>query len=243
MQNLGETRTSYQRDHALLTPDSFIRARLPGMKGATAIVHAAPATGAAFTQYTVEFESRGILGTTASQRFLYVLDGAVTIEIASKKQRLEKDGYAYLPQGAAHRVIASGPARAAVIEKSYQPLRGVKPPRAFIGDERAVAGKPLMGDDALEVRTLLPADPAFDMAVNTMTFEPGATLPMVECHVMEHGLLMLDGGGVYRLGERWYPVAAGDFIWMAPYCPQWFVAMGKTPASYIYYKNVNRTPI
>ncbi|MEP6663631.1 MAG: (S)-ureidoglycine aminohydrolase, partial [Verrucomicrobiota bacterium] len=29
----------------------------------------------------------------------------------------------------------------------------------------------------------------------------------------------------------------------APYCPQWFVAMGKTPASYIYYKDVNRAPI
>jgi len=30
---------------------------------------------------------------------------------------------------------------------------------------------------------------------------------------------------------------------MAPFCPQWFVAMGKTPASYIYYKDVNRAPL
>jgi (S)-ureidoglycine aminohydrolase len=29
---------------------------------------------------------------------------------------------------------------------------------------------------------------------------------------------------------------------MAPYCPQWFVAMGKVAASYIYYKDVNRAP-
>ena len=28
---------------------------------------------------------------------------------------------------------------------------------------------------------------------------------MVEIHVMEHGLLMLEGGGIYRLGDRWYP--------------------------------------
>ncbi len=97
-----------------------------------------------------------------------------------------------------------------------------------------------MGDPGLQVRALLPADPAFDMAVNTMTFEPGASLPVVECHVMEHGLLMLDGGGVYRLGERWYPVCAGDFIWMAPYCPQWFGALGKTPARYLIYKDWNR---
>jgi (S)-ureidoglycine aminohydrolase len=27
---------------------------------------------------------------------------------------------------------------------------------------------------------------------------------------------------------------------MAPFCPQWFVAIGKTPAAYLYYKDVNR---
>ena len=57
---------------------------------------------------------------------------------------------------------------------------------------------------------------------------------------MEHGLLMLAGGGIYRLGDRWYPVTAGDFIWMAPYCPQWFGALGKTPAKYLIYKDWNR---
>ena len=62
-------------------------------------------------------------------------------------------------------------------------------------------------------------------------------------HVMEHGLLMLDGAGVYRLEDNWYPVQAGDAIWMAPYCAQWFVAMGKVPASYLYYKDVNRPAI
>jgi (S)-ureidoglycine aminohydrolase len=30
---------------------------------------------------------------------------------------------------------------------------------------------------------------------------------------------------------------------MAAYCPQWFVAMGKTPARYLYYKDVNRDPL
>jgi (S)-ureidoglycine aminohydrolase len=66
---------------------------------------------------------------------------------------------------------------------------------------------------------------------------------MVETHVMEHGLLMLQGGGIYRLGDFWYPVAAGDFIWMGPYCPQWFGALGKTPAKYLIYKDWNRHPL
>src|SRR5438477_192593 len=133
MQHLGKTRSAHHADHLLQTPDTFVRAPLPGMRKATAIVHIAPAGGAKFTQY--------------------------------------------------------------------------------------------------------PADPAFDFAVNTMTFLPGATLPMVEIHVMEHGLLMLAGEGIYRLGEHWYPVAAGDFIWMGPYCPQWFGALSKTPAKYLLYKD------
>ena len=48
--HLGHTRTSLHADHALLTPDSFVRTTLPGMKKATAIVHTAPPMGAAFTQ-------------------------------------------------------------------------------------------------------------------------------------------------------------------------------------------------
>ena len=71
---------------------------------------------------------------------------------------------------------------------------------------------------------------------------PGATLPFVESHIMEHGLMMLKGQGVYRLDADWHPVQAGDVIWMASYCPQWFVCSGKSPASYIYYKDVNRHP-
>ena len=75
------------------------------------------------------------------------------------------------------------------------------------------------------------------------SYQPGGHLPFVEVHVMEHGLLMLSGAGVYRLEDDWYPVQAGDEIWMAPYCAQWFVAMGKTPARYLYYKDVNRPAI
>jgi (S)-ureidoglycine aminohydrolase len=80
------------------------------------------------------------------------------------------------------------------------------------------------------------------MAVNIFTYDPGGHLPMVETHIMEHGLMYLQGQGVYMLDQHWYPIKKGDSIWMAPYCQQWFTAMGKEPAVYIYYKNVNRFP-
>lgn len=102
---------------------------------------------------------------------------------------------------------------------------------------------PFLSDPGARLRVLLPEEPAFDLAVNVFAFEPGATLPMVEVHVMEHGLLMLQGQGIYHLADSWYPVREGDAIWMAPYCPQWFVAMGKGPARYLYYKDINRDPL
>jgi len=56
---------------------------------------------------------------------------------------------------------------------------------------------------------------SFDFAVNTMTYQPGAALSMVEMHVMEHGLVMLEGGGIYRLADAWYPVTAAiSFGWV-----------------------------
>jgi (S)-ureidoglycine aminohydrolase len=242
MQRLGYTRSSRQQDHLLLTPDTFIRAPLPGMQRATAVVHVSPAMGAGFTQYTAEFEAGGALPPAATQRFVYVIEGELAVKGASGDRRLVAGDYCYIAASQAAHLEAAVSSRAAVIEKAYKPLEKT-PPCILTGRERDIEPKPLMGDDALGVRVLLPDDFAFDFAVNTMTFQLGAALPMVEIHVMEHGLLMLEGGGIYRLGERWYPVAAGDFIWMAPYCPQWFGALGKVPAKYLIYKDWNRHPL
>jgi (S)-ureidoglycine aminohydrolase len=236
MFDLGHTRTVRRLDHLLLTPDSFVRAPLPGMRNATAIIHVGPAVGARFTQMTVEFGEDGYLPGSPDQRFVYVIDG----ELAIDSHRLGAGDFAYIPSRANHAVSALRPCRAAVIEKPYESLESTPTPAFFTGSEKLVASEPLEGDSSIEVRHLIPDKFEFDLAVNVMTYQPGAALPMVESHVMEHGLLMLSGGGIYRLGESWYPVKAGDFIWMAPYCPQWFGALGKKPASYLIYKDWNR---
>lgn len=156
---------------------------------------------------------------------------------------LSEGGYAFFPADTAHVLEAVGKARLAVYEKPFQPLDGVLAPSVIVGNEADVEGRPLGDDPDLIVRMLLPDQLSYDMAVNTMTFKPGASLSLVEVHVMEHGLLMLQGGGIYRLSDRWYPVAAGDVIYMAPYCPQWFGAIGKQPARYLLYKDAHRHPI
>jgi (S)-ureidoglycine aminohydrolase len=156
---------------------------------------------------------------------------------------MTEGSYAYLPEDASHTLTAQHSTRLAVIEKPYEPLPSVSTPAAFVGHESKTLAVPLNDDPDLQVRSLLPISNSFDFAVNTMTYQPGAALSMVEVHVMEHGLLMLEGGGIYRLGDQWYPVTAGDFIWMGPFCPQWFGALGKLPAKYLIYKDWNRNPL
>ena len=130
-----------------------------------------------------------------------------------------------------------------IFQKRFEPLAGVSKPGPGVGHEKSVTDNPFLGNDDARLQVLLPDRPEYDMAVNIFTYQPGATLPFVETHIMEHGLVMLRGQGVYRLDADYHPVMAGDVIWMAPYCPQWFVAMGKTSASYIYYTDVNRAPL
>src|ERR1700730_19258483 len=213
------------------------------MKAGAAIVHVSPALGAKFTQYTAEFESGGELGSTPAQRFIFVIEGGVKVEVGGKSSELSLRGYAFLPQGLHHRVVAAKASRVAVIEKLYQILDSVASPQLIISNEDEISSHALGDDPSLQVKCLLPDEMRFDFAVNTMVYQPGASLSMVEMHVMEHGLIMLEGSGIYRLGDSWYPVAAGGFIWMAPWCPQWFVAIGKMPAKYLIYKDWNRHPL
>ncbi|HTB97639.1 MAG TPA: (S)-ureidoglycine aminohydrolase [Terracidiphilus sp.] len=243
MHHLGATRSSLKQDHLLQTPDTFIRTPLPGASGVEFVVHVAPQLGAQFTQMTAEFASGGALGPTPAQRFLYVIEGALELRVEGKKHALKPGGFAFLPQGCEHAARATKKSRAAVIEKPYEPEANAAVPQVVVGNESKVAPVALMGDEALRVRSLMPDGPPYDFAVNTMTYEPGAALSMVEIHVMEHGLLMLEGGGIYKLSDAWYPVEAGDFIWMAPYCPQWFGALGKKPAKYLIYKDWRRHPL
>jgi (S)-ureidoglycine aminohydrolase len=51
---------------------------------------------------------------------------------------------------------------------------------------------------------------------------------------------MTAGGGVYHLDGAQLEVRRDDFVYMAPYCPQSFVATGTEPAEYLLYKDVYR---
>ena len=241
MDVFGSTRSRIRRNYALITPDTHVPSPLVGWENATGIFHVTPEMGARFQWYTAVLAAgaKSAAPHASVERFVFVLEGNVSLQVHTKID-LKPGSYAFLPPGTKHTITAAATAKIIVIEKNYVPLAGAAKLAVIVGHENEVEAKAFLGDEDARLKTLLPIEPAFDMAVNIFTYQPGATLPFVEIHVMEHGLQMLQGAGVYRLGEDYMPVAAGDIIWMASYCPQWFVAMGKQPARYIYYKDIHR---
>lgn len=242
----GQTRTRIAARHALIAPDGHVKSQVPGITGAAAIILINPAMGAKFAQLLVTFASGGRATVPAGdvETAGYFETGGGTLTVGRFRQKVAAGAYFFAPAGEAWALTApKRGTRLTLFQKKFVPLAGQKSPRPIIGDAAKVKGQPFLGDPDARLQVLLPDESAFDLAMNIFTYQPGATLPFVETHVMEHGLLMLAGQGVYRLEDSWYPVAAGDAIWMAPFCPQWFVAMGKTPASYLYYKDVNRAAL
>jgi (S)-ureidoglycine aminohydrolase len=239
----GNTRTSVGARHALIAPDSHVPSTVPGIESATTIILISPAMGAGFTQFLVMFNQAGHASFPAddNERFGFVVCGQLKLNVGAQATELGEGGYAFVPAGQPLELTqAREGTQLNFFVRKYVRLAAAPEPVLIVGQEKEIASQPFLGNEAARLQVLLPDSPSFDLAVNIFNYQPGAHLPFVETHIMEHGLLMLEGLGVYRLEDAWYPVAAGDCIWMAPYCPQWFVAMGKSPARYLYYKDVNR---
>ncbi|TDE86129.1 MULTISPECIES: (S)-ureidoglycine aminohydrolase [Deinococcus] len=248
LQQLGQTRSVVSPEYALLTPETFIRTTVAEWKNTSCVVHIAPVMGLGtrFTQFTAEMGASAEASAPPAgiQRFVFVLDGEVELRVNGETHRLAEYGYAYLPAGTDHSLCAQGGARVSVFEKKFhEQAAGLPAPQVVLGNERQVAGTEFEGDPGLIARKLLPDEPSFDFMVTTMSYAPGATLPYVEIHYMEHGLLMLEGEGIYRLGERYFQVTRGDVIWMGAHCPQWYGALGKQWSKYLLYKDMNRHPL
>ncbi len=239
---LVTSRVAVERNFAILPPEGVPESVLPDWFGTAARIHCSPEMGARFAQYLLELQPGG--GTLQHlpdgiESFFYVIEGGVRLKLNGVAHELTRGGFAYLTPGSNFQIKADAAARLLWLKKRYVPC-ATGHAEDVVGNETKIAGEPFMGVEELLLKKLLPDEVAFDMAMNVFTFPPGFSLPITEVHVMEHGLYMLEGQGVYYLGDRWREVQAGDFIWMGPFCPQSFYATSSSPARYIYYKNVNR---
>ena len=245
-QSLGESRSAFHLRHALISPDSHERVRLPLWPGCELIHLITPDLGAGFSLFLADAAEGARIGHAPAgiERFVLLRSGSASVTLAGQAaEALGTEGYAYLPAGCDHEVEIAPTSTLIVLERHYHAAEGVRPPEPLISAIGAHEAAPMKGDERLMLQKLIPEGAGFDMEVNVMDFQPGASLPYVETHFMEHGLVLLNGSGVYRLEDAWYPVEADDAIWMGPFCPQWFGAIGRGNARYLIYKNWNRDPL
>ncbi len=178
------------------------------------------------------------------QGFIFVLTGQLTLVIEGTEHVLVDGGFAYLPAGATWSARNDGTELTSFhwLRKRYEVLEGVAAPGPVVGNERDIEPGPMPGTDGKwrTTRMLDPNDVAFDFGVNIVTFEPGASIPFAETHVMEHGLYVLEGKGVYRMNGDWVEVEAGDYMSLRAFCPQACYAGGPDNFRYLLYKDQNR---
>ncbi|XP_030501725.2 (S)-ureidoglycine aminohydrolase isoform X2 [Cannabis sativa] len=240
----GFTRSVYKRDHALITPESQVFSPLPEWVNTLAAYLITPAIGSHFVMYLAKMQENSQSGLPAHdvERFVFVVQGSVTLtNVSSASHKLEVDSYAYLPPNFEHIIKCDASATLVVFERRHASLENHFT-ELIVGstDQRPLLDTP---GEIFELRKLLPTSTPYDFNVHIMDFQPGEYLNVKEVHYNQHGLLLLEGQGIYRLGDSWYPVQSGDAIWMAPFVPQWYAALGKTRSRYLLYKDVNRNPL
>ncbi len=238
---LVHARTRVEARYALMPLEGYPNSRLPTWPDAQVRVLASPALGAQFVQMLIDLPA----GNTGRfdpkpgvETFFFVMSGRGTL--ASHLAPLEDGSFGMIAPGEAIEVRADAPLQLLVLQKQYEPAAGIAPFKTYLGNEKNVKKDVWADNPHSLLQLLIPDELQFDLAMNIFTFSPGYGLPIVETHVMEHGLYFLQGKGLYFLGDRWMEVERDDFIWMGPYCPQSFYATGPIPSRYIYYKNVNR---
>ncbi len=228
----------------------IVTSKLPGFTSTRSWILARPIAGFAttFAQLIVEIAPGGGAERPEQEEgvegVVFVTAGELTLTLAGERHVLAPGGYAYLAAGDAWSLANDGDELASFhwIRKAYEPVEGIAVPASFVTSDADVAPRPMPDTDGAWATTRFvdPDDLAHDMHVNIVTFQPGGSIPFAETHVMEHGLFVLEGKGVYRLNGDWVEVEAGDFMWLRAFCPQACYAGGPGPFRYLLYKDVNR---
>lgn len=228
----------------------IVTSYLPHWENTRLWVLARPMSGfsTTFSHYLMEVLPGG--GSTqpdadaTAEAVLFVVDGEATLSLAGQSQALTPGSYVFLAPGARWSLSndSGAPCRFHWIRKHYAGVSGLASPESFVTHERdgVVVAMPNTDDRWATTRFVDPTDLRHDMHVNIVTFEPGASIPFAETHVMEHGLYVLEGKAVYRLNQDWVEVEAGDFLWLRAFCPQACYAGGPGQFRYLLYKDVNR---
>lgn len=230
----------------------IVTTRLPYWSNTRAWVLARPLSGFAetFAQYIVEVSPQGGSDYPEpdpdGEAVLFVLKGQPTLTLDGTPHELTPGSYVFIGPKSSWKLHNNGdePATFQWIRKRYNYVEGVQPPAGFVTHDDDVEPTPMPDCNGVWAtsRFVDTDDVSYDMHVSIVTFQPGGVIPFSETHVMEHGLYVLEGKGIYQLNEDWIEVEAGDFMWLRAFCPQACYAAGQGPFRYLLYKDMHRHP-
>jgi (S)-ureidoglycine aminohydrolase len=230
--------------YTLLTPSNQYASRLAGLRDVSVVKLVTPRLAPArFGEYLLDVGAGGGTARPVAaglEHFLFGLEGDAVLGADDDEHTIGAGGFAYLPDDASFELSSRAGARLLWLKRRYEPTAERAAPALRSGHRDDVAPTPTPVAGLTRQELLAPEDEAFDFNMSLLRFAPGVALDRVEIHDEEHGLYMTAGAGLYLLGQRHHEVVAGDFVYMAPYCPQSFVASGTEPAEYLLYKDVYR---
>lgn len=243
--NIASSCRSFHKpgEYLLLPRSNRVEHALPHFEGVDVQVLASPELGTEFVQHELIIQPNG--RTTkplnkALEHFLFILEGELDFILDGEKHHMVQGGFSWLPPGSTFEFENKSEeiARLTWMQRYYQRVEGVPIPDAIVANEEDVEAKPV--DTYMEQHLTPYEDIGFDMGINLQVFDPGVHFSFVETHVIEHGLYMLYGQGLYWLNGDYMEVKKDDFIYLAAYCPQFFYPTGHDKSAYLLYKDVNR---
>ncbi|WP_263081517.1 (S)-ureidoglycine aminohydrolase [Endozoicomonas sp. Mp262] len=234
--------------YAVIPPEGRVINVIPGIEGCELSIVGSPKIGCSFVQYVGKVKAEGqttkpFAAESGIESFIYVIDGEgeLKVTIGGESKTLSAGGYAYIPDNKALEFANTGrdEVRILLYKQRYIPAEGMQPYTVF-GNVHDIQEDNYMGLPQVWIKDLLPVDINFDMNFHVLSFDPGGCHPFIETHVQEHGAYLLEGEGIYLLGQDWVQTVAEDFIWFGPFTQQACYGTGDSRFTYIYSKDCHR---
>ena len=235
-------------EYAVLPTEGRVINVIPGLENCQLTILGSPKIGCSFVWYTGSVlkdghTSKPFAAEEGVESFIWVMDGEGELEvrIGDESKTLGQGGFAYAPHDKAleFKNTGRGDIRVILYKQRYIPAEGKQPYTVF-GNTNEIEEVNYMGLEQVFLKDLLPIDTNFDMNFHILSFAPGGCHPFIETHVQEHGAYLLEGEGIYLLGNDWVQTMAEDFIWFGPFTQQACYGTGNGRFTYIYSKDCHR---
>ena len=233
-------------EYMVLPPANRCSSTHTNLRDAEEQVFVTPKLGASYVMSEVLIRPGG--GTLRPfnnrlEHFLFIIEGRLELVLAGSERQLEAGHFAWIPPHKAFEYTNKSKENCRLVwfRRRYITLEDVTVPEPVFGNEVDVPAVPEV--DINPEKQLIPyTNPGIDMAFNLIVCQPGAYYGLVESHAWEHAMYMLEGEGILFLNGKPLHVKEKDFIYIAPYCPEWFCALGmeNKPVRFLLYWDCNR---